>query len=340
MRRSLGAVLLAGCSTMSTNGIEPGRQSSASTVVKAPFAVRDAIQTPALISVNPKGILRYWPLRAHGGNQPQRIVKLSGIQYATGAAANGNVVAVTGTNPSSLILYDVAAKKQTTLADPNGSPVDVAIDKSGNIFVANFIWYENGNVTMYRARSLRPRELKCQYIGYPTAIAGDNEGDIFLNGEQNEEHGSFTGIVEIPNGPRGLQPQKCQRLPLPESGYAAGLVVDPKTDNLVVFSNPDYCAGGVEGLMTIYPKPYNPFTAHSVQLGANCATLLRLDAESTRVFFVDSTYASLRPGGRIVPGVRTRIVVVQRSYPDGGKMGKYRGDDPQGLTTIPNTLPN
>ena len=182
----------------------------------------------------------------------------------------------------------------------------------------------SSSITWYAPPSYRPHQLGCALLQDPTAIAIDNEGDIFTS--QNGDN--YTGVIEFPNPRRGGS-QSCSELPLkPETGYEAGLAIDPKTDDLIVLDDPDECAGGVEGRMTIYAKPYRRQTGVSHDLGANCAGTLRLDATSTIAFVGDSTVS----GGR--------GYILQRTYPDGKALGTYSGGSPAGFTTIPNTLPN
>jgi hypothetical protein len=107
-----------------------------------------------------------------------------------------------------------------------------------------------------------------------------------------------------------------------------GVVVDPKTDDLVTLTNPDLCAGGVEGLMTIFPKPYRRETGRSHVVGHNCSTGLRLSADSKTVFVLDQSI----DGGS--------FYVLQWSFPDGLQEGSYHAGQASSITTIPNTLPN
>lgn len=82
---------------------------------------------------------------------------------------------------------------------------------------------------MFPAGSPAPKQLVCKYLNIGEAIAVDNEGDIFVNGYFTN---GVAGVVEIPNGPSGPQPQNCTRLRLLlEPGYVAGVAIDPKTDD-------------------------------------------------------------------------------------------------------------
>ena len=252
------------------------------------------------------------------------IVKIPHLDGAAAMAGNGDELAIAAQYPPGVILYNVTTQAESILSDPYGTPIDIAIDKSANLFVLNYN-NSNGNVTMYRAGSTKPVELGCQKIGLGEAIAANNEGDVFVNGYPQ----SNIGVIEIPHGPHGPIGRECKLLSLqPEEGYVAGVGVDPKTDDLIVMDDPDECAGSNEGRMIIYPKPYRSSTGHSVTLRGNCVGRLRLDATSTIVFTFDETVS----GGT--------FYVTQHSYPQGAAMGSYTGGDLSGMTTIPNALPN
>jgi hypothetical protein len=96
----------------------------------------------------------------------------------------------------------------------------------------------------------------------------------------------------------------------------------------VVLDDPDLCAGGTEGRMTIYPKPYSKQTSKSVVIGQNCTGGMRLNADSSVVYAADQDVSG------------SYSYILQRSYPDGRSMGAYFGGAAGGFTTIPNTLPN
>lgn len=288
-------------------------------------AGRAALQTPALIAADgDTGVLEYWPIAPHGGSHPTPISKPLGIGSSFGLAANGRVVAAAEQNPPAVVIYNLTTQHKAVLADPFGIPFDIAIDKNANLFVINSA--RPDNVTMF-APGAPPRELQCAAIYIAAGIAADNEGDVFVSGYSKTSNGE--DVVEIPNGPNGPQPQNCSELNIGRgSGYSAGLAVDPKTDALIVLDNPDLCAGGIEGRMRIYPKPYRPKTAVTHDVGLNCSGGIRLNADSTRVFV----------GDQDVSGSYT--FVLQRSYPDGASMGSYNDGQPVGITTIPNVLPN
>jgi hypothetical protein len=318
-----GAALAAGCAVSSTGSSVPSPLGpSSNSVFSGVNAAQDALKTPALIAVNANGALESWPIRPGGGTHPQ--ILSNPLAQAFGMVANGHVVAIANEHPSGVVVYNVTTKNKRTLPDPYGVAVDIAIGKNAALYVLNFA--SPANVAMYPAGSSQPKKLVCNVLGNGQAIAVDNEGDIFINGYGRD---NATGVFEIPNGPNGPQPNKCAALHLQaEPGYVAGLALDPKTDDLIVLDDPDLCAGGVEGRMTIYPKPYRANTGHSHDLGANCAGGIRLDATSSLVFV----------GDQDVSGSYT--FVLQRSYPNGRDMGTYFGNSPGSFTTIPNTLPN
>jgi hypothetical protein len=312
------AILTSCASTPTENPLLTKPQSASGT--------ESATVNPELVAVNAHtGALEFWPIQPHGGRDPQPLSGKLGVSSSTGMVANGHVVAMTSAYPPSVVVYNVKTANQKTLADPFGTPIDIAIDKNGALYVVN-VASPVGNVTMYPAGSMQPTELDCKWIDLGEGVAVDNEGDIFVDGYGP---GHFMGVVEIPNGPHGPEPNNCMRLHLKtEKGYLGGITVDPKTDDLVVLSDPDLCAGGIEGRMTIYPKPYDRSTARSHDLNANCAGGIRLNADSTIVFVGDQDVSG------------SFSFILQRSFPDGRDMGIYHGGAPNAMTTIPNTLPN
>jgi hypothetical protein len=325
----LVALLLPGCAANTPgNPIQqqPNENSGSARALLSPRANQQKLplQTPALIAVSRNGVLKDYPVTTHGGNRPQIIGRVPKVSAAGAMVANGHVVAIVNQAPTGVVVYNIKTKATQSFPDPYGIPIDIAIDKNANLYALNYP--SPSNVAMYRAGSSQPQELTCKYLDNGVAVATDNEGDVFVN-----SYGSpFTGVVEIPNGPGGPQSQNCKELAglLPEQGYEAGLAVDPKTDDLIVLDDPDECAGGIEGLMTIYPKPYSASTAHSVNLNGNCVGLMRLDASSSTVFAFDESVD------------QARSYIIQRSYPQGRGSGAYRGGHSSGFTTIPNTLPN
>jgi hypothetical protein len=323
-----GAALVAGCTASAATSPIVRRPVESAHSVYSPSvlnALNDALRSPALIAVDYRtGALEYWPIRPTGGEHPRTLTRPLGLSGLPNMVANGHVVAITNANPPEVIVYDLKTKSESILPDPHGVPIDIAMDKNATLYVVN-LTKSSSNVTVYPAGST-PSVLACQYMTDGVAIAVDNEGDIFVNGYGPA---NFTGVVEIPNGPNGPQPQNCTKLALkPELGYVAGLAIDPKTDDLIVLDNPSFCAGGSEGRMTIYPKPYQRSTGHARVIGSNCSGWLRLNATSTVVFVEDQS----------IGGATTFIL--QRTYPDGRHLGTFTRGNPVGFTTIPNTLPN
>jgi hypothetical protein len=291
----------------------------------APQAVRpDALKTPALIAVDTTtGGLVYWPTNKGPNDHPITLTGSLGLYEGYAMAADGDTVIVANYSPAEIVTYNVKTKATTTLPDSYGGPLDVAVDKQGTIYAMNF-----SNVKVFPSGSSSGAyEVSCAYMQTPEAIAVDNEGDIYINGY---ELGNSMGVVEIPAGSSG---SKCVKLRLrPEHGYVAGVGIDPKTDDLTVVDNPDLCAGGLEGRMVVYPKPYSGRTARRHDLGASyCAGTFRLDATSKHIYVSDATVSA------------GYLLIDVHSYPRGRGAGVYGtgyGDTTGGFTTIPNTLPN
>ena len=263
--------------------------------------------------------LEYWPIEPSGGTLPQQLSGPLGISSGYGMAADGNLVAIASYDPAEVVTYDVKTKTENSLADPFGGAVDVAIDKHGTIYALNL-----SGVTVFK-RSSAPAQLTCRQITTDEAIAVDNEGDVFINGYGP----SVMGVAEVAAGAttctllRGLRKER---------GYIGGIGIDPSTDDLIVVDDPDECAGGLEGRMTIYIKPYRRHAVRVRNLNANyCAGTFRLDASSTHIFVSDATISAGFP------------IVDQRTYPRALGSGTYVDEGSGyfgGFTTIPNTLPN
>jgi hypothetical protein len=318
--------IVAGCSMSPTAG--PLRQSVLpQNSGLAPSAIDDSSQLlkgPALIAVDGNvGALEAFPMRPGGDNHPHLVTKPGIFGYGE-IVSNGRVIIGLSQNSPGVIVYDMTTHTYKTLPDPNGTPVDTAIGKDSSIYVINFVKGPT-NVTWYPGGSANPKKLMCAVQTTSENIAVDNEGDIFLNGYDS----NGIGVVEIPRGPNGPEPGKCKALNLQtENGYEAGIAIDPKTDALITLEDPDLCAGGEEGRMTIYPKPYKANNNQVHDIGQNCTGGLRLNRDSTIIF----------TGDEDVSGSFT--YVIQSSYPDGRFMGTYHGGQPGGFTTIPNRLPN
>lgn len=305
------------------------KSSSTPSLIQTPgqaHSLADVRVGPAVVGFNSdNGTLEAWPIGPGGGQQPQELTGTLGFGTVTGMAANGQAVAMASQFPPAVEVYHIPSKTLRTLDDPFGVPDDIAIDKSQNIFVSN-VNKNAGNVTMFPPQSGRAVDLDCTLIGVPEGIAVDDEGDVFVNGFVR--HSFVEAVVEIPAGPNGPEPQNCVKLQLKNEVGVAGVAIDPKSDDLVTLDNPDECAGGIEGRMTIYPKPYSKATGFSRGLGANCAGSIRISADSTRVFVGDEDVS-----GSI-------FFILQRSFPNGSFMGEYDNGQASAFTTLPNVLPN
>jgi len=319
----MAALTIAGCSA-STLASSGQQLVSPRTVTNS--VASNAQSNPELLAINSTtGALEFWPRSSSGGKHPQALSQ-PGVFDGFGLAAFGSVVAFANQYPAEVIEFNVQTKTERTLPDPYGKPVDIAIGADRSISVADFVSGSSGNVAYYPPGSQRATELSCQFVGDPTQVAVDDEGDIFVNGYSPGQNNA--GVVEIPDGPNGPEPKNCFRLNLRAEGGPAGLIVDPKTDDLVTLDNPGGCAGGINGRMTIYPKPYERRTGITHHVGINCSLGLRLNADSTVVFVVDTDFSL------------GNSFVLQRTFPDGIPMGRYEGGEPSSITTIPNTLPD
>jgi hypothetical protein len=320
---AVAALLASGCSagSMSTppgNALAPLQSMQAFNAGPPPTFKRPALITFDYVT----DALESWPITRSGGDQPHDISGPLGIGNVYGLAANKDVVAIANYSPAEIVTYNVRTKAEKTLTDPYGGPVDIAIDKQGALYALNL-----SNVAVFKPGSSNPSELTCQYINDGIAIAVNNEGDVFVNGYGP----SGLGVIEYPAGS-----QPCIKPHLrAERGYAAGVGVDPRTDDLIVVDDPDFCAGGIEGRMIIYPKPYQQRTSRRRILEATyCSGTFRLDATSKLIFYEDATVSDGFP------------LIEESTYPGGHFLGTYQSSPSgysgyfSGITTIPNRLPN
>jgi hypothetical protein len=280
-----------------------------------PVAPIGSLRGPVVIASGGKTGLEYWPLGPKGSRTPTEIA-VKGLRSGNGIAADGQRIAIARADQT--VVYDLVTQKKTILPNPSNYATDAAFGKTGVLYVANLHpGQASGNVLVYPPGG-KPRTLECALLRDPAYIAVDNEGDVFINDL------GLNAIVEIQSGAGDAT--RCFALTLNpgESGYGAGVTVDPKTDDLLVLDNPDLCAGGVEGRLTVYHKPYEKGTGKSMVLGTNCASGVRLNADSSVVLIGDGPPVS----------------ILQHTYPDGARLGSFVGGRPYGFTTIPNTLPN
>jgi hypothetical protein len=332
----VAAASLAGCGgANSTSAVPNGFREAQSRSVPevrsrdvpgAVDAVPQLLQTPALISINRNtSALQYWLISPTGGKTPQTVATNLGVSGAGAMAAHDRTLYIADGGTASIRIYDVATKTGSSLADPFGTPLDLAVGKDLSVYVANDA--KPPNVAMYPAGSSPPVKLGCKLLSFIDGVAVNNEGDIFIYGF--EKNPGPDGLFEIPNGPSGPEPDKCAHVSLKMNEQEiTGYAFDPKTDDLVVLDDPDQCAGGSEGRMTIFPPPYAGTVGTSRILGGNCPGGLWLNADSTLVFYDDTDVSS------------SDSFIRQATFPEGKRMGTYFGGATAAFATIPNTLPN
>jgi hypothetical protein len=315
--------VFAGCSSENPlRSMQPPIVAATARYEPESLSFSQSIQEPALVSLNRStNRLEFWPISPAGGNDPQPISARLPIPGEDAIAADGEIVAIAYAN--GVFEYNVATKASTSIPDPLGTPLDISIGRDKELYVANDA--PTPNVAVYAPGATQPREVTCGSLTFIEGVNVDNEGDLLIDGFSTH----VSGIYEILNSPTGLQTADCTRLPLKgDNGTISGVAVDPKTDDLLVLDNPDFCAGGLEGRLTIYPKPYDKATSRSVILGGNCTGGLILNKTSHVVFYGDTD----------VSGSYTFIR--QATYPDGKRLGTYWRGVSGPITTIPNELPN
>lgn len=300
-----------------SNSVNPSTRSTFSRVLQI------ASSAPSIYSVDfNNNRLEFWPLSTAGGSHP---TVLTAKAAHLGMAADGNELLLGAASVPALEIFDTVTQTAVTFADPFGTPADVAVDRRHNIYVFNFS--TPGNVTEFPVNDRpHPFELTCNQINIGGAVAVDDEGDVFAlaNGPPP---GYAALVLEFAKTPTGHA--ACSNIHLiGPSDNPSGIAIDPKTDDLLIMDNPDQCAGGTEGRVRIFPKPYQTRNFDVLNMGANCSGGLRLNADSTVIF----------AGDQDVSGSFTFIL--QRTYPGGHLLGTYFDGDATGFATIPNTLPN
>ncbi|MBV8531261.1 MAG: hypothetical protein JO104_08075 [Candidatus Eremiobacteraeota bacterium] len=301
--------------------MNPGTVVYSPAATQLPSGSSPAVRSQKLVTFNPQNeSLEYWTIGPNGSSQLTPLSGSLGFNQVYNLAADGDVIVMTNYSPAEIVTYNVKTKAQTTLNDPYGGPVDVAIDKKATIYALNL-----ASVAVFARGSSNPSELTCSMITTAEAIAVDKESDVFVDGYGH----NFMGIVEYPAGSSTCKPLAINK----QSGYIGGVGVDPKTDDLIVVDDPDLCAGGIEGRMRIFPKPYRRNHFRWRNLNANyCAGTIRLNADSSLIFVADATISDGYP------------LVDQRTYPGAKGNGVYENGyysgSFSGFTTIPNTLPN
>ncbi|HLI96614.1 MAG TPA: hypothetical protein VKT72_11080 [Candidatus Baltobacteraceae bacterium] len=267
--------------------------------------------------------LEYWPLSPDGGKRP---TILSAKASHEGMAADGNDLLVGAANSSALEIFDTATQTAKTFSNPFGPPGDVAVDRQHNIYVFDFAT-PPGNVAEFPAADRNhPFELTCNQIYIGGQLAVDDEGDVFAV-TTGPPPGYPSLVLEFAKTVTGHS--ACANLDLIDPANSpSGLALDPQTDDLLIMDNPDQCAGGFEGRVRIYSKPYQKGNYRILNMGANCAGGLRLSADSKQIFAGDEDVSG------------SFFYIIQRGYPGGRKLGNFWNGAATGFATIPNTLPN
>jgi hypothetical protein len=312
---------LAACA--GSNAVNPSvqPQSNAGSLLAVPTA---ASNPPAIYSINfSSGRLEFWPLSPSGGTQP---TVLSTFGARDGMAADGSVLLFGALHHQSLVLFDTISQTEKQFADPFGPPGDIAVDKHHNIYAVSYATPDSKVADFPANDRNHPFELSCSLLHIGGVIAANNEGDVFVVGA-GPPPGNATISLEYERSATGHAACRNMHLVAP-SDNASGLAVDPKTDDLLIMDNPGECAGGLEGRVRIFPKPYQQGNFRVLQMGANCSGGLRLNADSTVIFAGDEDVSG------------SFSFILQRTYPGGRALGTYFGGDTTGFATIPNSLPN
>jgi|ERR1700722_14342395 hypothetical protein len=123
-----GAFAIAGCSADGT-----GTSPAAASAVTATTVPNTSLGQILIAFDSTSGRLEYWPFGT-GGSQAQWLSRPLPISDATGMVANGDTVYIASDSPPAIVSYDVDTKKTTTLSDPYGAPLDIAIDRSADVY--------------------------------------------------------------------------------------------------------------------------------------------------------------------------------------------------------------
>jgi hypothetical protein len=113
----------------------------------------------------------------------------------------GNLYVSNG-NASEVLVYPPGASSPTTtLTDPVGFPVDVAIGSDGTVYVA-YVWSSRGNpgsVAVYAPGATTPTSvLRYQGFVQVAGVALDRSGNVFVSYDQS--NGKFGTVAEFPAG--------------------------------------------------------------------------------------------------------------------------------------------
>lgn len=142
-------------------------------------------------------------LKGTGPNNPVAGTLSGTFENPQGMAVDpaGNLYVSNG-NASDVLVYPPGASSPTTtLTDPVGFPVDVAIGSDGTVYVAN-VWASMGNpgsVAVYAPGATSPTSvLRDQGFVQVAGVALDHSGNVFVSYDQS--NGKFGTVAEFPAG--------------------------------------------------------------------------------------------------------------------------------------------
>ncbi|HLY03100.1 MAG TPA: hypothetical protein VKR56_11485 [Candidatus Cybelea sp.] len=114
--------------------------------------------------------------------------------HATNADRGDPWLYVTGNANNSVVIYDLARSGFPvvgTITNGVSSPGGVAVDKNGQVYVAN----ETGTVTIYSAGKSTPNLTLSEDLEFPQSVAVDASGNVYVC-----SRGSSPAIVVFPPG--------------------------------------------------------------------------------------------------------------------------------------------
>jgi sugar lactone lactonase YvrE len=143
-----------------------------------------------------------------GPNNPVAGMLTGTFEAPEGMAVDdsGNLYVANGDAQNVLVYAPGASSPTTTLSDPNGFPVDVAVDSDGTIYAAN-IWGMAGNpgtIAVYKNGATSPTSvLNDRAFTQVAGAALDRHGNLFVSYDAN--HGSVGAVVEFQHGKKMVQ---------------------------------------------------------------------------------------------------------------------------------------
>jgi len=291
-------------------------------------SVRNATSEVLVAYDNNASDIEAWNVTSSGGSRPTVLASpdfTSNVIAVAGAGSFGSDqdVILAGSSPSSeTSLYDLSTETRVVYNPmSSGPPVDVVSIIGGS----SLTLYSDGSYeTMPFDRSMGIHKTACTSIlNTATAITADTYGNVYIQGTGP----GFAGVVELAQAT-----QMCTPLPLkPQKGTAAGITINPATNDLIVGDNPRSCNGGADGRLIVYPPPYTSAsgTIHRLS-GVGCAGLFRIDSGTT-----GTTYLFMLDADSGTPQIDQLECCDTMTLE-----GVYSGGDPSAPTTLPNTLPN